>query len=63
MSEAACPLPVPPDFSGVTVLRLTPVPPLADYLQAMRMAREEAESRLEAAMLLSWYDRKSRGQV
>ena len=57
MSEFACPLPAPPDFSGVPVLQLQPDPPLVDYLQAMQVARAEAESRLEAAMLLSWYDR------
>jgi hypothetical protein len=57
MSEAVCPPPSPPDFSGVMVLRLQPSPPLADYLQAMPLARAEAESRLEMPMLLSWYDR------
>lgn len=57
MTEAACPLPVPPDFSGVDVLELHPAPALADYLQAMKLAGTEAESRLDAPMLLSWYDR------
>lgn len=57
MSEASCPLPAAPDFSGVTVLALRPDPPLDDYLQAMQLAREESESRLQMPMLLSWYDR------
>jgi Domain of unknown function (DUF5619) len=57
MSEVACPLPRPPDFSGVTVIKLHPLPPLKDYLQAMQLARAEAGSRLQMSMLLSWYDR------
>jgi hypothetical protein len=57
MSDAVCPLPAPPDFSGLTVLKLHPAPPLADYLQAMQRARAEAEARLGMPMLLSWYDK------
>ena len=57
MSEAACPLPKAPDYSGVTIVNLQPDPPLTDYLQAMQLARDEAEARLEMPMLLSWYNR------
>ena len=57
MSEDACPLPTPPDHAGVTVLNLQPDPPCKDYVQAMQLARDEAESRLPLPMLLSWYDR------
>ena len=53
----ACTIKRAPDFSGVTRLALHPAPALADYLAAMRLAREQAESRLEFPMLLSWYDR------
>lgn len=56
MSEA-CLLPKPPDLSGLTVLNLQPDAPLKDYLQAMQLARDESEARLEMPMLLSWYDR------
>ncbi len=57
MSETLCPLPAKPDFSGVDVLELQPQPALADYRQAMQLAQDEAAARLEAPMLLSWYDR------
>ncbi len=57
MSETLCPLPTRPDFSGVDVLELQPQQALADYRQAMQLAQDEAAARLEAPMLLSWYDR------
>lgn len=63
MSEAekvvssACSLRTTPDLSGVTVVKLAPQPPLADYLAAMRLAETEARARLGECMLLSWYDR------
>lgn len=58
MNEApACPIPTPPDFSGVAVARLAPQPPLKDYLEAMRLADAEAAPRLGEYLLLSWYDR------
>jgi hypothetical protein len=56
-TPAACPLPAPADFSGVTVVALDPQPPLPDYLAAMKLAEAEAKQRLGEAMLLSWYDR------
>ena len=46
-----------PDYSGVTVAKLAPLPPLKDYLAAMKLATVEATSRLGSHMLLSWYDR------
>jgi hypothetical protein len=57
VSEPACPLPTKPDLSGLVALKLRPEPALADYRQAMQIARQEAGARLEAPMLLSWYDR------
>ena len=54
---AACPVPVPADLSGVTVVALHPQPRLQDYLQAMSLANAEAAARLPDYMLLSWYDR------
>jgi len=54
---AACPVPAPPDLSGVTVVALHPQPRLQDYLQAMSLANAEAAARLPDYMLLSWYDR------
>ncbi|MDD5241067.1 MAG: AF1514 family protein [Sulfuricella sp.] len=46
-----------PDYSGVTVAKLTPLPPPNDYREAMKLADAEAASRLGGYMLLSWYDR------
>ena len=54
---AACPVPSPPDLSGITVVPLHPRTPVADYLEAMRLAQTEAGARLNDPMLLSWYDR------
>lgn len=53
----SCPVPQPPDMSHIMRIELYPVPPLADYLQAMQLANREAEARLGDYMLLSWYDR------
>jgi hypothetical protein len=55
--EAACPLPTAPDLSGLTVVELRPQPSPADYRAAMDLANAEADRRLPAHMLLSWYDR------
>lgn len=52
-----CPVPAAPDLSGVTVVRLDPQPPAADYLAAMAAANAVAAQRLGNYMLLSWYDR------
>ncbi len=57
VSEPVCPLPAKPDFSGMTTLRLAPLPPLPDYRDAIRLAQGQAAARLESPMLLSWYDR------
>lgn len=53
----ACPIPQPPDMSHITQLELHPEPPLRDYLEAMRLANQEAQKQLQEPMLLSWYDR------
>lgn len=55
--SCACDKPAGADFSGVTVVKLSPQPSLADYLAAMRLAEAEARARLGECMLLSWYDR------
>lgn len=52
-----CPITTAPDFSAVTVVRLTPTRPLADYRAATALAEAEARVRLGTPMLLSWYDR------
>lgn len=54
--HASCPMPGP-DFSKVEQLYLTPATQVADYLQAMDMAKKEAAKRYEDFMLMSWYDR------
>lgn len=53
----ACPLPAAPELFGIATAALAPVPPLADYLAALRVANAEAGRRLGEYMLLSWYDR------
>jgi len=52
-----CPLPTPPDFSGVTIINLRADPSLVDYRPAMELAKAEAARHFEEPMLLSWYDR------
>ena len=47
----------PPSYEGVDIVELQPQPPLADYLQAMKLANSIADERLGEHMLLSWYDR------
>jgi len=54
---AVCPLPSPPDLTGVTVVTLRPPAGVKDYLEAMGLADTEAATRLREYMLLSWYDR------
>jgi hypothetical protein len=56
-SGYTCPLPIAPDMSHITQVELNPQPPLQDYLEAMRLANQEAEARLQQPMLISWYDR------
>jgi len=53
----ACPLPQPPDYTGIATLELSPQPALVDYRAALALAREIATQRLGEHMLLSWYDR------
>lgn len=57
LSGVSCPLPVPPDYSGVTIVALAPEPPMADYLAAMAEADRIAGEKLGEFMLLSWYDK------
>jgi len=55
--ESKCNMPQEPDYTGVTIVDLLPVPALDDYLQAMKVANEEAERLVGENMLLAWYDR------
>jgi hypothetical protein len=55
--ESKCNIPQQPDYSGVTIIELSPAPAPADYLQAMQLAGQEAERLLGDNMLLAWYDR------
>lgn len=55
--ESKCNIPQEPDYTGVTIVELSPEPALNDYLQAMQLANEEAERRVGENMLLAWYDR------
>ncbi|MCU7890630.1 MAG: AF1514 family protein [Candidatus Thiodiazotropha sp. (ex Ustalcina ferruginea)] len=52
-----CPIPQPTDLSAVEQLQLEPQTPVSDYLEAMELAKQEAERYLGENMLLSWYDR------
>lgn len=55
--RTACAAPAGLDFSPLTVVSLSLERPSADYLEAMALANREADARLGAYMLLSWYDR------
>jgi len=55
--ESKCNMPLEPDYTGVTIVELSPDPVLDDYLRAMQVANEEAERRVGDNMLLAWYDR------
>lgn len=48
---------IAPDYTGVTIVELSPEPTLADYSKAMKLAEQIACEKLEDFMLLSWYDR------
>lgn len=54
---SACIIRTEADYSAVTIVELSPEPPLQDYLQAMQLANQQADKVLEDHMLLSWYDR------
>ncbi len=54
---SSCDLHKEPDYSGVTIVELTPESSPADYLEAMKLANTEADIRLGDYMMLSWYDR------
>jgi len=56
-AESKCDLPQAPDYSGVTIVELSPENAPQDYLQAMELANREAEKRLGEYMLVAWYDR------
>lgn len=55
-TEQRCTIADEPDYTGVEIINLHPDKPLSDYLAAMAMAAEVADSRLDDPMLLSWYD-------
>jgi len=55
--ESKCNMPQEPDYTGVQIVELSPLPALDDYLQAMALANEEAEKIIGEHMLLAWYDR------
>ncbi len=57
INPPTCSIPREPDYSGVTVVALSPQPSPADYLEAMKLANAVADERLGDHMLLSWYDR------
>ncbi len=42
--ESKCNMPQQPDYTGVTIVELSPNPALDDYLQAMCLAYEKAEA-------------------
>lgn len=56
MSEQSCPL-TPPGQPQVAAVSLHPEKGVADYREAMVLAKAEAEKRLGDCMLMSWYDR------
>jgi hypothetical protein len=55
--ESKCNMPQQPDYTGVDIIELSPAPVMSDYLQAMKLANDEAEKKIGDNMLLAWYDR------
>jgi hypothetical protein len=45
------------DMSGVKIVELNLKAPLKDYLEATKLAKEEALKHMDDYMLMSWYDR------
>lgn len=56
MDENSCPIPSH-ENKEVEEILLMPEKKTADYQEAMRLARAEADKRLGENMLMSWYDR------
>jgi hypothetical protein len=56
-NPVSCAIPIGPDLSRLTIVKLAPAQRLPDYRAAMRLANAEADLRLGENMLLSWYDR------
>lgn len=57
INPPTCSIPQPVDYTGVTIVDISPDSALTDYLEATQVANAEAEKRLGEYMLLSWYDR------
>jgi len=47
----------PIDLHTIEIVSLAAQNPTKDYMEALSMAREEADRRFEEHMLVSWYDR------
>jgi len=47
----------PPSYEGIDIIDLYPEPSPSDYLEAMAIANNLADRKLDQHMLLSWYDR------
>jgi hypothetical protein len=56
MVEKSCPV-QPPEKSDVEIVILHPDEKVADYQEAMALAKDVAIKRFEDYMLMSWYDR------
>jgi hypothetical protein len=56
-NDISCNMPTAPDYTDVTIINMPAEPAVADYLQAMQLANQQAEKHLGDYMLLSWYDR------
>ena len=50
-------MPQQPDYTGVTIVELSFDKKLDDYLQAMKIANDEAKKSIGENMLLAWYDK------
>ncbi len=46
-----------PDYTGVTIIEITPEKEISNYIEAKKIADKKAEKHLGEYMLLSWYDR------
>jgi len=54
---SSCNIPQQADYTGVTIVEISPDTKMQDYLQAMQYANQLAEEKIGEHMLLAWYDR------
>lgn len=57
MSDESCPIGPPKEKREIDTISLKPANKVADYQEALVLAKEVAAERFEEYMLVSWYDK------